>query len=105
MKSVKIEPIKSFNVSVSDIAADKSISHRAALFSLLSDKPSRIKNFLQGEDTLNMLRIVELLGAKVIKNKNLITIKPPKNIVEPNVPLECGNSGTAMRLLLGFLAS
>ena len=87
------------------IAADKSISHRCAIFSLLSDKPSRIKNYLKAEDTLNTLSIVKLLGAEITEIDGVMTITPPQNLKEPEVVLECGNSGTAMRLLMGFLAA
>lgn len=87
------------------IAPDKSISHRCAIFSLLSDKPSRIKNYLKAEDTLNTLNIVKFLGAEISQNDDELTIAPPKNLKEPEVVLECGNSGTAMRLLMGFLAA
>ena len=55
-----------FDLEIKDIASDKSISHRCAIFSLLRDKTSHIKNFLQGEDTLNSLKITKSLGAKVI---------------------------------------
>lgn len=105
MTSVNIKPISSFDGVIDDIAPDKSISHRAALFSLLSDKKTVIKNFLLGEDTLSMLKIVQLLGAKVSRKKGTVTIKPPKKIFEPKDVLDCGNAGTAIRLLLGFLAS
>ncbi len=94
-----------FSIEIDSIASDKSISHRCAIFSLLSDKPSVIENFLEAEDTLNTLKIVELLGAKIDKKGDVITITPPSSIVEPASILDCGNSGTAMRLLMGFLAS
>ncbi len=94
-----------FCVEIDSIASDKSISHRCAIFSLLSDKPSVIENYLPAEDTLNTLKIVELLGAKVDKKDNIITITPPLSIKEPADILDCGNSGTAMRLFMGFLAS
>ncbi len=94
-----------FSIEIDSIASDKSISHRCAIFSLLSDKPSVIENFLEAEDTLNTLKIVELLGAKIDKKGDVITITPPSSIVEPPSILDCGNSGTAMRLLMGFLAS
>ena len=89
---------------ISNIAADKSISHRAAIFSLLADGTSKISNYLAAEDTLNTLKIVELLGARVQRVEGEILITPPEVIKEPNVPLDCGNSGTAMRLFMGFLA-
>ncbi|WP_459881888.1 3-phosphoshikimate 1-carboxyvinyltransferase [Campylobacter concisus] len=102
---MRIYPLeKSLNLTIDDIAADKSISHRCAMFSLLSDKPSRVRNYLRAGDTLNTLKIVELLGAKIEDNGAEITITPPQKIKEPNEILECGNSGTAMRLFMGLLA-
>jgi len=103
---MRIYPLeKSLNLTIDDIAADKSISHRCAMFSLLSDKPSRVRNYLRAGDTLNTLKIVELLGAKIEDNGAEITITPPQKIKEPNEILECGNSGTAMRLFMGLLAA
>lgn len=93
------------DASLDVIAADKSISHRCAIFSLLSDKPSKIRNYLKAEDTLNTLNIVKLLGAEVSEDGGVMTIVPPANLKEPSRVLECGNSGTAMRLLMGFLAA
>ena len=103
---MRIYPLeKSLNLTIDDIAADKSISHRCAMISLLSDKPSRVRNYLGAGDTLNTLKIVELLGAKIEDNGAEITITPPQKIKEPNEILECGNSGTAMRLFMGLLAA
>ena len=96
---------KNINTTLDVIASDKSISHRCAIFSLLSDKPSHIYNYLRAEDTLNTLKIVQLLGANICDNGNEIVIVPPQILSEPNVVLECGNSGTAMRLFMGFLAA
>jgi len=90
---------------IDSIASDKSISHRCAIFSLLSDTPSRITRYLEAEDTLNTLKIVELLGAKVEKMDEHLVIIPPERITEPAAILDCGNSGTAIRLMMGFLAS
>lgn len=90
---------------ISNIASDKSISHRAAIFSLLSSGVNKIKNYLFAEDTKCTLKIVENLGAKVEIKDDCVFITPPKELNEPNCILECGNSGTAMRLFMGFLAS
>lgn len=105
MNSLHVKPIKPFNVVLEGVASDKSISHRAALFSLLSDKSSHIKNYLQGEDTLCTLHIVESLGATVYYDEGTMIITPPQKLKEPPHILDCGNSGTAIRLLMGFLAS
>ena len=72
---------------ISNIAADKSISHRAAIFSLLAEGTSKISNYLAAEDTLNTLKIVELLGASVQRVGGEILITPPEVVKEPNVPL------------------
>ncbi|WP_169779039.1 3-phosphoshikimate 1-carboxyvinyltransferase [Campylobacter curvus] len=96
------EPI---NAKLSRIAADKSISHRCAIFSLLSDKPSHVRNYLKASDTLNTLDIVKALGAQIEEKGEELVITPPEKILEPDVVLECGNSGTAMRLFMGFLAA
>jgi 3-phosphoshikimate 1-carboxyvinyltransferase len=96
---------KSFDVEIDSIASDKSISHRCAMFSLFSDKTSYIKNFLTAEDTLNTLSIVEQLGATIKREGSNVEITPTANLSEPKDVLDCGNSGTAMRLFCGLLAS
>jgi len=93
-----------FNLVCSDIAPDKSISHRCAMFSLLSEQPSTIKNFLLGEDTLASLSIAEQLGATVKRDGGDVEIIPPKKLTEPSNILDCGNAGTGMRLYAGLLA-
>ncbi|HIP60749.1 MAG TPA: 3-phosphoshikimate 1-carboxyvinyltransferase [Campylobacterales bacterium] len=105
MSNFVVKPCDAFDIEIDTIASDKSISHRCAIFSLLSDKPSKIINYLGAEDTLNTLSIVEQLGAQIEKNGNVITITPPKTIKEPASILDCGNSGTAIRLFMGFLAT
>lgn len=96
---------KPFNVVIDSIASDKSISHRCAMFSILSDKTSHIRNFLMAEDTLNTLKIVGKLGADIKIDGSNITINPPAVPLEPDDVLDCGNSGTGMRLFCGLLAS
>jgi 3-phosphoshikimate 1-carboxyvinyltransferase len=71
---------------------------------MLSSKTSIIKNYLMAEDTVNTLNIIKSLGAKVIIENNIIKITPPKELKEPTDILDCGNSGTAIRLICGFLA-
>jgi len=105
MKKVEIKPAEQgFNLICDDIAPDKSISHRCAMFSLLSDKPSKVRNFLMAEDTLASLNIAKLLGAKVNIESDEITITPPAKLQEPFDILDCGNAGTGMRLYCGLLS-
>ena len=106
MQNLDIKPLNNpFETTIDNIASDKSISHRCAMFSIFSDKTSYIKNFLTAEDTLNSLSIVEQLGAKVKRDGSNIEITPTGKIVEPNDVLDCGNAGTGMRLFCGLLSS
>ncbi|MGN8438090.1 3-phosphoshikimate 1-carboxyvinyltransferase [Helicobacter pylori] len=87
-------------------ANDKSLSHRAVIFSLLAQKPCFVRNFLMGEDCLSSLEIAQNLGAKVENTaKNSFKITPPTAIKEPSKILNCNNSGTSMRLYSGLLSA
>jgi 3-phosphoshikimate 1-carboxyvinyltransferase len=104
MNKVEIAPCESFSLKISEIAPDKSISHRSAMFSMLAEGTSEITNFLRAEDTLNSLVIVKNLGATVLDDG--ITIKiSSEGIKESSEILDCGNSGTGMRLFCGLLSS
>ncbi len=87
------------------VDADKSISHRCAIFSLLTNGENRIKNYLKAEDTLNSLEIAKKLGAEVKEENDEIIIKAPVKLKEPDDVLYCGNSGTTIRIFMGLLAS
>jgi len=105
MKNLTVSPsCDTFSLTCDTIAPDKSISHRCAMFALLSDRPSKIQNFLQGEDTLNSLKIAEQLGATVERDNASVRITPPSSLREPDTVLDCGNAGTGMRLYCGLLA-
>ncbi|MGP1579576.1 MAG: 3-phosphoshikimate 1-carboxyvinyltransferase [Wolinella sp.] len=107
MRITQISPkSKSFELEINTIATDKSISHRCAIFSLLAKKPSRIHGFLEGEDTLNTLKIAQKLGLGVALEGDSLILTPPRNgIIEPDDILDCGNAGTAMRLYTGLLSA
>jgi 3-phosphoshikimate 1-carboxyvinyltransferase len=94
-----------FDSTLDTIAPDKSISHRCAMFALLSDRPSTVRNFLRGEDTLASLSIARQLGAEVEGDEaGALHITPPAELREPDDILDCGNAGTGMRLYCGLLA-
>jgi 3-phosphoshikimate 1-carboxyvinyltransferase len=104
MSAVKVVPCSNFELEISQIAPDKSISHRSVMFSMLASGESKIRNFLRAEDTLNSLEIVKNLGAKVEDDGEIITISSD-GIKESFEVLDCGNSGTGMRLFCGLLSS
>jgi 3-phosphoshikimate 1-carboxyvinyltransferase len=88
--------------------ADKSISHRAALFAAMCDEPVAVRNYLDSEDTASTLAAVETLGAGIEdEGERCFVIRG----VGLHAPLEAteglvsvGNAGTLMRLLPGWLA-
>ncbi len=104
MSKVRVAKAKSFDFVSDKIASDKSISHRCAMFATLADGQSVIENFLRAEDTLNTLEIVKELGCEVVDDGKIIKISS-KGIKESSEILDCGNSGTGMRLFCGLLAS
>lgn len=104
MSKVVIKKADKFSIDIDNIAPDKSISHRSAMFSMLARGQSEIRNFLRAEDTLNTLEIVKNLGAKVEDDGEVIKISS-EGIKESFEILDCGNSGTGMRLFCGLLSS
>ncbi|WP_018128255.1 3-phosphoshikimate 1-carboxyvinyltransferase [Balneola vulgaris] len=100
----KLEPVLSLNGSI-EPPADKSISQRAAIFSLLHDGVSEVKNYSPAEDPQSTLRCIQDLGAKVTEDGGVLFIEGTgrNGIQAPDDDLDCGNSGTAMRLLSGVI--
>lgn len=104
MISAKVFSAHAFDFKSDAIAPDKSISHRSAMFSVLAEGESRVENFLRAEDTLNTLKIVGHLGADITDDGKVITIRS-NGIKETSEILDCGNSGTGIRLFCGLLSS
>ena len=87
--------------------ADKSISHRAALFGAMSDEPVTIRNYLYAEDTLSTLTALRVLGAGVDMREGELVLRGVglRGALEATGgTLDVGNSGTLLRLLPGWLA-
>lgn len=85
---------------------DKSISHRAAMFAALADQQSVIDNYSEAADPQSTLSCLQQLGVAVKQDKNRVTIQGAgrDGFKTPDEPLDCGNSGTTMRLMSGILA-
>ncbi len=87
---------------------DKSVSHRAIMLAAIADGVSRIEGFLEGEDTRATARIYQQMGVKIETPEDGVRIVHGVGIDglrAPDSVLDCGNSGTAMRLLAGVLAA
>lgn len=90
-----------------EVPGDKSISHRAAILGALAAGPTDITNYLEGEDCLHTLRILEALGVEITRKgpgRYLVSGNGLAGLQEPDRVLDAGNSGTAARLFLGVLA-
>ena len=94
------------------VPGDKSISHRAAILGGLSSGACTIRNFLPSEDCLHTLSAMQALGVTVEVFSELAGYGPTDLCIHgcslkpsaPAAPIDCGNSGTGMRLLAGMLA-
>ena len=89
------------------IPGDKSISHRALILSAMSTGKTKITNLLHSDDVMRTLQILRELGVKIIKKENhwLVYGNGTNGFIEPNKPLDCGNSGTTARLMIGAVSS
>jgi 3-phosphoshikimate 1-carboxyvinyltransferase len=89
------------------VPGDKSISHRAVMFGALAEGTTQISGFLPGADTLATAQILRNLGVTIERTSNTDLIIQGVGIGglrASAIPLDCGNAGTAMRLLAGLLA-
>ncbi len=89
------------------VPGDKSISHRAALFGAVATGVTEIHGLLEGEDCLRTLAAVAALGVEVTRKAPghyVIQGAGLEGLTEPESVIDCGNSGTSARLLLGLLA-
>lgn len=89
------------------LPGDKSISHRAVMLAALANGTSRIRGFLEGEDTRATARISAQMGVRIERSasgERIVHGVGMHGLRAPDGELDCGNAGTAMRLLAGILA-
>jgi 3-phosphoshikimate 1-carboxyvinyltransferase len=105
MSTLKVHSIQELNVDWK-IPGDKSISHRAALLGSLTHGTCHVTNFLPSQDCLASLRAMQALGASIetIDETSFLLTGRGYRLESPLEPIDCGNSGTTMRLLSGILA-
>ncbi len=87
-----------------EVPGDKSISHRSLLFGALGTGETRVTGLLDAEDVHSTRRAVEALGATVRTEGAEVIVTPPAALREPGDVIDCGNSGTSLRLLTGVLS-
>jgi 3-phosphoshikimate 1-carboxyvinyltransferase len=103
---LRVRPIRRFTGTTA-VPGDKSISHRSALLGALADGVTDIEGYLEAEDCLATLAAIEALGADVTRKgpgHYRVTGAGLRGFREPENVIDCGNSGTTARLLVGVLA-
>jgi 3-phosphoshikimate 1-carboxyvinyltransferase len=98
-----VQPAQQLGREAPHIPGDKSISHRAVMFAAMAEGESIVSNVAPGEDVASSMRCVAQLGAHVERDGSTVKIRGGAWSI-PAEPLDCGNSGTTMRLLMGALA-
>jgi 3-phosphoshikimate 1-carboxyvinyltransferase len=101
----RVRPAKRLRGTLA-VPGDKSISHRAAIFNAIADGEALVENFLTGEDCLSTLRVLRSLGSTCSLDGTTLRVDGAgiDGLREPTGVLDCGNSGTTMRLMSGILA-
>lgn len=100
-----VKPAKALNGTIS-LPPDKSISHRSVLFASLADEASTIHNYSSAADPESTVQCMRQLGVQIDKDGSTLMVHGVgrKGLKTPEDPLDCGNSGTTMRLLSGIVA-
>ena len=88
-----------------DLPGDKSISHRALMIASLSKKTSTIRNLASGKDVESTGDCLKKCNISISGKTNIEKIITGYTFQDPKNELDCGNSGTTIRLLSGLLAS
>lgn len=99
-----VRPAQSISGAL-QLPGDKSISHRYAMLAAIAEGTTRLENFSTGADCASTLRCLAALGVELERNENAILIHGRGPMLRsPGEPLDCGNSGSTMRMLSGILA-
>ncbi len=106
MPDWKIEKAPAIHAEMT-VPGDKSISHRAIMFAALANGRAKITGFLPGEDCLSTMKAFRQLGIRIERTDETTMIIEGKrgHFTAPSGDIDCGNSGTTMRLLCGILAA
>jgi len=102
--SVTIAPARSIHGSIR-LPGDKSISHRYGMLAGIAEGRSKFRNFSSGADCASTLGCMQALGCKVTRDADAVEVDGlGLELRPPAAPLDCGNSGSTMRMLAGILA-
>ena len=109
--TTRIEPLTHPLDGAAVVPGDKSISHRAVMFASMAEGTSRLTGVLNSADVRSTIAAMSALGANIALERQIdgslaggITGWGAKGPTQPEGPIDCGNSGTTARLLMGIVA-
>ncbi|HVG02994.1 MAG TPA: 3-phosphoshikimate 1-carboxyvinyltransferase, partial [Nitrospira sp.] len=105
MASLTVTPGRPLRGTIT-VPGDKSITHRAIILSSLAEGVSTVSDYCRGEDCLDTMRAFQSLGVRIEETTDQLQVhgKGMWGLTEPAAPIDCGNSGTGVRLMTGLLA-
>ncbi|WP_371417568.1 3-phosphoshikimate 1-carboxyvinyltransferase [Granulicella sp. S190] len=105
MSTQTIRPARTLQGSLT-LPGDKSISHRYAMLAGIAEGTTRLSNFSTGADPHSSLACMQALGATVVhkEDRTIEITGTAGSFRQPAAPLDCGNSGSTMRMLAGLIA-
>lgn len=105
MNSITIQPATSVRGEIS-VPGDKSISHRSIMLGAIANGVTTVRGFLRGEDNLSTMHAFRAMGVAIADDGETIRItgRGLHGLKEPEDVLDCGNSGTTIRLITGLLS-
>ena len=105
MSEVVVEPAGPLRGSL-QVPGDKSVSHRALILNALADGPARVQGLLRSGDVQATADALRACGVSIQdRGEAVLVTPPPGGLAEPSDVVDCGNSGTSMRLLTGVFAA
>ncbi len=105
MNSITIQPADSLKGSIT-VPGDKSISHRSIMLGAIANGITTVRGFLRGEDNMSTMHAFRAMGVDIADDGETIQITGLglHGLKEPADVLDCGNSGTTIRLITGLLS-
>lgn len=105
MKSIAISPTSSIRGEIT-VPGDKSISHRSIMLGAIANGVTTVRGFLRGEDNMATMNAFRAMGVEITDDGETVAIhgRGLHGLKEPVDVIDCGNSGTTIRLLTGLLA-
>lgn len=105
VKSITIQPARALKGELT-VPGDKSISHRSIMLGAIANGVTTVRGFLRGEDNMSTMHAFRAMGVRIDDDGETLAIhgRGLHGLQEPGDVLDCGNSGTTIRLITGLLS-